>query len=157
VRQSSANKPTVCTVVDRAPVGNTTPIRRILFNRPTDEAYTIPYSYITKNLVVSAAGAAQEEFSADTDEPILPLAYRHIITAKALYYAYRDRRDDRRSQEAAQEFTDLWLRISSDNEFGLARPSMAPRVNSYYTRSRRPMSGATPRIVSGPAFDELRE
>jgi hypothetical protein len=106
---------------------------------------------------VSSTGTAQEEFSADSDEPLLPLPYRHIIVAKALYWAYRDRRDDRRSGEANQEFVDLWLRITNDSEFGTSRPTMSPRISSYATRAKYPLSGATPRVVSGRAFDELRE
>lgn len=157
VRQQTAGKPTACTIIDRPPSGSTTLVRKVLFNRPTDQAYTIPYAYITKNLVVSSAGAAQEQFSADADEPLLPLPYRHIIVAKALYWAYRDRRDDRRSGEANQEFLDLWLRMANDSEFGQSRPMMSPRIASYHNRARRPMSGATPRVVSGTAFDELRE
>jgi hypothetical protein len=157
VRQQTAGKPTACTIVDRPPSGNTNLVRRVLFNRPTDDAYSVPYSYVTKYLVVSSAGVAQEEFSADADEPLLPLPYRHIIVAKALYWAYRDRRDDRRSNEANQEFVDLWLRMSNDNEFGQSRPTMSPRIGGYYTSARRPMSGGTPRVVSGTAFDELRE
>lgn len=157
VRMQTPGKPTACSIADRPPSGNTNLVRRILFNRPTDQAYSIPYSYITKYLVVSSAGVAQEEFSADADEPLLPLPYRHVIVAKALYWAYRDRRDDRRSGEANQEFIDLWLRIANDNEFGTSRPTMSPRIASYFTRARRPMSGATPRVVSGTAFDELRE
>lgn len=157
VRQQTAGKPTACTIIDRPPSGSTTLVRRVAFNRPTDQAYSIPYSYVTKYLVVSSAGTAQEEFSADADEPLLPLPYRHVIVAKALYWAYRDRRDDRRSNEANGEFLDLWLRIANDAEFGSSRPMMSPRIASYHNRSRRPMSGATPRVVSGTAFDEFRE
>lgn len=157
VRANSAGKPNACSIMDRPPSGSTSLVRRVAFNRPTDQAYSIPYSYITKYLVVSSAGTAQEEFSADADEPLLPLPYRHIIVAKALYWAYRDRRDDRRSGEANQEFVDLWLRISNDSEMGTARPTMSPRISSYASRARRPMSGSTPRVISGNAFDELRE
>lgn len=157
VRSQTAGKPLACTIVDRPPSGNTTPVRRVLFSRPTDEAYTIPYSYITKNLVVSSAGAAQEQFSADADEPIIPLPYRHVIVTKALYWVYRDRRDDRRSQEVFAEFTDLWMRIAHDYDFAMSRPTIAPRISSYAMRARRPLSGGTPRVVSGTAFDELRE
>lgn len=157
VRQQSGGKPTVCTIIDRPPSGDTNLVRRVAFNRPTDAAYTFPYSYITKNLVVSSAGVAQEEFSADADEPLLPLPYRHIIVAKALVWAYRDRRDDRRSGEANQEFVDLWLRIANDNEFGQSRPRFSVDMRGYHQATRRPMSGGTPRVTSGSAFDELRE
>ena len=157
VRQQTPGKPTAVTLIDRPPSGNVTPVRRVLFNRPTDAAYTIPYSYVTRYLVVTSAGVAQEEFSSDTDEPIIPLPYRHIIVAKALYWAYRDRRNDTRADAANQEFVDLWLRIANDNEYGGSRPSFSPGVSGYMNRAKRPMSGGTPRVTSGTAFDELRE
>lgn len=157
VRQQTAGKPTACTIMDRPPEANTNRVPRVCFNRPTDKAYSIPYSYITKNLVVGSDGTPKEEFTADADEPLLPFPYRHVIVAKALYWAYRDRRDDRRSNEAAQEFIDLWLRMSNDAELGASRPFMSPRIASYANRAKRPLSGVTPRVVSGTAFDELRE
>lgn len=150
-------KPKACTIIDRPPSGDVNPIRRVRFDRPTDQAYSIPYTYITSKLVVSSAGAAQEEFSADADEPLLPLPYRHIIVAKALYWAYRDRRDDRRSNEANQDFIDLWLRMVGDTQGGRSRPRMAVRMGPYARNARRPMSGFSPGVTAGTAFDELRD
>lgn len=149
-------KPQTACIIDRPPSGNTTPIRRVLFWKPPDQAYTLPYVYITSKLVVSSAGVAQEEFSADSDEPIVPLRYRHLIVMKALYWAYRDRRDDTRANLANAEFTDLWLRMSNDNEFGSNRAKISPMANPYSMKAKRPFSG-TPRVTSGNAFDEFRE
>lgn len=157
VRSATAGKPVSCTIADRPPSGSTALVRRVLFDRPTDEAYSVPYSYITKNLVVSSTGTAQEQFSADSDEPLLPLPFRHIIVMRALVWAYRDRRDDSRMQAAWQEFTDLWLRMVGDHEMGQSRPRMAPRISSYVSRARSPWSGASPGVVSGTAWDEFRE
>jgi len=158
VSSQTPGKPSACTIVDRPPSDNVTPIRRVVFNRPTDEAYSIPYSYITSKLVISTAGAAQEDFSADADESLMPLPFRHIIVAKALYWAYRDRRDDRRSESANQEFVDLWLRMVNDYEFGGSRPRLTANVASYFNRARRPMGGASsPGMTAGNAFDEFRE
>lgn len=149
-------KPQVACVTDHAPSGNTTPIRRVQLWKPPDEAYTLPYNYITSKLAVSSAGVAQENLSADTDEPIVPLRYRHLIVVKALYWAYRDRRDDTRANLANAEFTDLWLRMSNDNEFGSNRAKVAPMANHYAMKAKRPFSG-TRGVVSGSAFDEFRE
>lgn len=151
-------KPTECTIFDMPPSGNTTPIRRVAFNRPTDDFYSIPYVYVTKNIVVSSAGAAQEEFSADDDEPIMPLGFRHVITEKALYWIYRDQRDDNRMNAANQAFVDLWLRIANDYDLTARRPTLTARVGGYFNRARRPFGGgSSPGVVSGNAFDEFRE
>lgn len=151
-------KPQYCCIVDVAPTSDTTPIRRILFDKPTDEVYSFPYNYITNKLVVSSTGTAKEEFTADTDEPIMPLAYRHLIIERALFFVYRDWRDDNRMTAAAQSFTDMWLRMMGDQEFGQARATMTARVGGYYSAARRPMRRAnSPGVVSGTAFDEFRE
>lgn len=152
-----AGKPTNCCIVDIAPSGNTTPIRRVLFDRPSDQVYQVPYAYITKNIVVGSDGTGKEQFTADTDEPIMPLPFRHVIVERALFFVYRDWRDDNRMQAAQASFTDLWLRIANDGEFGQSRARMSARVGAYYSRARRPMSGATPGVTAGTAFDELRE
>lgn len=157
VLNQTPGKPVACTIMDAAPSGDTSLRRRIAFDRPADQAYMLPYAYITSKLVVSSAGVAQEELSADADEPLLPLPFRHMIGAKALYWMYRDRRDDNRANAANAEFTDLWLRMANDYEFGQARPTMTARVGSYMARAKRPMSGGTPGVTSGTAFDEFRE
>ena len=158
VTSRTPGKPKYCTIMDIAPSGSTTPIRRVLFDVPTDEVYSFPYTYITKNIVVDSTGTGKEEFTADSDEPIMPLAYRHLIVERALFFVYRDWRDDNRMQAAAQSFTDMWLRMMGDHEFGQARATMAARVAGYYSSAKRPMrSGGSPGVVSGTAFDEFRE
>lgn len=150
-------KPTECTILDLPPSGNTTPIRRVWFNRPANDFYSIPYAYVTKNIVVGSDGTAKEEFTADADEPIMPLPFRHVITERALYWIYRDRRDDNRANQAMATFTDLWLRIVNDYDLSQSRARMSANVASYWNRARRPMGGVTPNVTSGTAFDELRE
>jgi hypothetical protein len=120
--------------------GSTTPVRKIRVARPPDQVYAIPYSYITANLAVSTIGAAKAQLVDDTDEPIVPLRYRPAIVLHALYNWYRDRKDDARSQEAKAEYTDLMLRIGSDQEVGSPRPRLEPRTGGYRTRARRPWS-----------------
>ena len=131
-------RPTVASIIDYAPSGNTTPIRRVKFHQPPSTAMTVPYTYVTSNLAVSSAGAAAANLSDDSDEPIVPLRYRHAIFYHALYSWYRDRKDDSRSQEAKAEFTDIMLRIAADFEVGANRPRIQPRVSHYYQRARRP-------------------
>jgi hypothetical protein len=141
---SILGRPAVATILDFAPSGNVTPIRRVKFAPPPNDFFQIPYTYVTSNLAVSSAGAAQANLSADTDEPIVPLRYRHAIVLHALASLYRDKKDDTRSQEAKAEYTDIMARIMMDTEVGAPRPQLRPRVSNYarsakspYTRGRR--------------------
>lgn len=150
-------RPFVACIVDYAPSGNTTPIRRVKLHQPPSVNMTIPYNYITNQLVVSSAGVGQTGFSADSDEPIVPLRYRHAIVFHALYSWYRDKKDDARSQEAKAEYTDIMVRILSDSEVGGIRPMIRPRVSTYARSAQRPWSGSTgARYVTGTRFDQNR-
>lgn len=133
--------PTVACIIDAAPSGNTTPIRRVRFERPPSSAMNIPYAYITSNLCTSSAGVAQANLSADLDEPLVPLRYRHALLFHALYAWYRDKKDDTRSQEAKGEYTDLMLRIAADVEVGGKRAQIRPRISGYAGGARRPWRG----------------
>lgn len=137
-RNKITGRPEVATIFDKAFSGNTTPVRRVGFYKPPDKAYTIPYSYITSNLAVTTAGVAQAQLVNDSDEPIVPLRYRHAILLHALYFWYRDKRDDDRSAEVKQEYADLMLRIAADFEVGASRPQIRPRSGYYMHRARRP-------------------
>jgi len=134
-------KVTVATILDYAPSGNTTPIRRVRFAQPPNDYLLIPYAYITSNLAVSSAGVAAANLSADSDEPIVPLRYRHLIVFHALYHWYRDKKDDTRSQEVKAEYTDGMLRLAMDQEVGAARPQFRPRISAYAGYARRPWGG----------------
>lgn len=136
-------KPSVATLIDSAPSGNTTPIRRVKFYQPPSTFQLIPYTYITGNLAVSAAGVAAANLSAATDEPIVPLRYRHAILYHALAAWYRDKKDDSRSQEAKAEYVDMMTRIVMDNEIGGNRAQLAPRVGSYRRAATSPYSGGS--------------
>ena len=131
-------KPFVGTIVDKAPSGNTTAVRKIRFHKPPDIAYSLPYDYITSLLVVSSAGVGQTSFSADTDEPIVPLRYRHVIVLHALYNWYRDKKNDPRAQSVKGEYVDAMQRIANDNEVGSSRPILKPRISHYKRKARRP-------------------
>ena len=138
---STTGRPTVATLIDSAPSGNTTPVRRVRFFKPPSTAMSIPYTYITSNLAVSSTGTAAANMSAATDEPIIPLRYRHALVFHALYHWMRDKKDDARMEAAKGEYTDLMLRIVSDVEVGGVRPQIRPRVSEYRRSANRPWGG----------------
>jgi len=139
-RNYTTGKPQIATLVDKAPSGNTTLRRLVKIYKPSDVAYSIPYSYVTANLVTASDGTAQTSFSADADEPIVPLRYRHAILLHALYNWYRDKKNDTRSQEVKNEYIDVMNRTVSDTEIGASRPSIRPRISHYIRKARRPYS-----------------
>lgn len=154
---SICGRPSVATLLDFAPSGNTTPIRRVKFAAPPNDFIIIPYAYITGNLAVSATGTAGVNLSADTDEPVVPLRYRHAIVFHALYHWYRDKKDDTRSQEAKGEYTDIMTRISMDQEVGATRPQLRPRVSGYVRSAKRPYSGRGGRYDINGRFDRMED
>lgn len=157
-RNSTTGRPRFASIVDRGFSGNTTPIRRVRLWKAPDDVYLLPYTYVTSNLAVSSSGTAQAALSADTDEPIVPLQYRHAIVFWALYNWYRDRKDDARAAAVKAEFTDLMLRITGDTEIGQQRPRLQPRVGPYARSARRPYSSArVGRYATGTWFDELAD
>ena len=156
-RNFLVGRPVVATLIDLAPSGSAALRRRVRFHKPPDNTYLIPYSFVTNKLVSSSGGTLQTSFSADSDEPIVPLAYRHAILYHALYNWYRDKKDDVRSQEVKVEFEQLLSRIVGDQEIGAPRPQIQPRISPYVRKARRPWNrGAGSRFISGSAFDELR-
>ena len=157
VRNKITGKPRVATILDKSFASSTTPVRKVRFHKPPDAAYSIPYAFVTNKLAVSSAGAEQTQLSADADEPIVPLIYRHAIVFHALYHWYRDKRDDDRSQQAKAEYTDLILRMTGDHEIGHSRPQFRPRLSGYARAAKRPYSSGTRgRYTLGSAFDEMR-
>jgi hypothetical protein len=102
---------------------------------------SIPYSYITSNLVVTNSGTEQSGFVNDDDEPIVPLQYRHAIPLHALQTWYRDKKDDARSQEVKAEYVDVINRIVADYEIGAVRTRIVPMVAPYQARARSPWRG----------------
>lgn len=147
-----------CAIFDKAFSGNTTPVRRVRFYRPPNVTMYIPYSYVTSYLAVTSAGVAQQQLSADADEPIVPLYARHLIVLKALEHWYRDKKNDTRSEEVKAEYIDGIARLLGDVEVGAQRPSIAPRVSGYTRRARNPYRGGGARKHTlGTGFDELLE
>ncbi len=156
-RNKTTGKPRIATIVDRAFSGSTTPVRKVRFHKPPDQAFLINYPFITNKLAVSSSGTALANLSSDSDEPIVPLQYRHAIVFHALYHWFRDKRDDARSQEAKAEYTDIMLRISGDQEIGRPRPRFQPRKGPYVSKAKRPYRGRHGgRYTTGDSFDEIR-
>lgn len=156
VRNYITGKPSVACILDKPFNGNTTPVRKIRFHRPPDKAYSIPYSYITENLVVQADGTAASVLSNDDDEPIVPLRYRHAILFWALYHWYRDKRDDDRSQEVRAEYGDIMRRTVSDIDKGSRRMRLRPGLAAYKAKSKVPYRGMRNRRYSvNDAFDRF--
>ena len=117
----------------------------------------IPYTFLTNKFAITAAGVELASMTSDTDEPIVPVPYRHILVLHALKNWYRDKKDDVRSQEVQGEWVDLMKRITGDQEIGGKRPVFRAKVSPIAQRARRPWHGtAGRRHVTGSRFDELR-
>lgn len=156
---STPGRPVVACILDFAPVSNVTPIRRVKLAAPPNNFIQIPYTYITANLVFKADGTAQTGFSADSDEPIVPLRYRHAIFFHAAYHWFRDKKDDTRSQEMKAEYVDIMSRIMMDTEVGGNRPRLAPKIAPYVRSARRPWrgGGTAKRYDNGGWFDRMSD
>jgi hypothetical protein len=153
---ATTREPEAAWIFDDDFASSTARVKKIRFWLPPDTFYSIPYWFITDKLVVSAAGAAQVSLSADADEPIVPLRYRHVLVFHALYHWYRDKKNDTRSQEAKAEYVDLMLRISNDFDIGERRARFEPTVGPYKTRAQRPYRrGAGGRFDVGGRFDRV--
>jgi hypothetical protein len=158
-KNSIPGKPGIACILDRAFVGNTVPVRRVALYRAPSANFSIPYSFVTNKLAVSATGVAQTSLVADTDEPIVPLQYRHAIILHGLFNWYRDKKDDTRSAETRQEFVDLMIRIAGDTEVGERRPTIQPVMSRYRGRARSPYRRGTGRSAysTGSRFDRMED
>ncbi len=156
-RNNNPGKPRVATLIRQEALSDAEIRTRVRFSPPSNDTYLFPYTYVTSNLAVSSSGTAAANLSADTDEPIIPLAYRQIIVLQALYNWYRDKKDDQRSVEVKAEWASLLTRVVGDQEIGSNRPRFQPRVSAGKRRAKRPWgSGISSRISTGTRFDELR-
>jgi hypothetical protein len=91
----------------------------------------------------------------DTDQPIVPLRYRHVIVFNALYHWYRDKKNDQRSQEAKGEYEQLLTRIADDLEIGGRHASIRVRRDAYVRRAKRPWSRGSARYDTNGKFDRM--
>ena len=129
VRNSIRGKPKLACFIHLAFSGSTSQRPRVVLSPVPDDEYAIPYWYYTANLAVTSAGVAQESLSDDSDEPIVPLRFRHAIVFHALYHWYRDMKNDTRSQEAKAEYTDIMTRALGDKWVGEQRPQIIPMTS----------------------------
>lgn len=151
-RNSTTGVPKLAAIFQKGFASSTSPRYRVVFHPAPDAVHSVPYTYVTSNLAVTAAGAEQTQLVNDTDEPIIPLRYRHMIIFHALYHWYRDRKDDARSAEARAEYVDLVKRVANETQIGQDRPRLRP-----LRRSLRygPMSSG--RFDVNDRFDRLED
>lgn len=156
-RNNVPGKPKWALMIDKAFSigGSTARVRRLVLGPPPDTTYLFPYRYITVNLAVTSAGVEATALSNDTDEPIVPLEYRHAILYHALYNWYRDKKDDTRSQEALQAYTDIMVRTLADVEIGARQPTLQPNMEQYAQTAYHPYDnrGSNGYYTTGSWFD----
>jgi hypothetical protein len=149
VRNDLFQRPKVATLIQLRFSGTTAPRHRVVFHPVPNGNYSIPYSYNTTLLAVTAAGVEQSRLENDTDEPIVPRGKRQAITLYAKHEYYLDYKDDGRAAVAFQEYVDYMTRISGDVNLGDARPQ-------FYIR-RRQGGGVRQRFDMGDRFDQIRD
>lgn len=154
-RNSRSGRPNVATILQLNFATDTSARYRVALHPAPSAIYHIPYDYITSNLAVSSAGVEQTQLTADADEPIIPLRYRHVLVLGALYQWLRDRRDDARSGEVRAEYTQLITRMAGDLIVGTDNPRFVPMVGVYYQQARNPRRRGG-RYDPGGLFDTLR-
>jgi hypothetical protein len=152
-RNDTSGKPRVATLNVLSSSGNTTPRPRLCLQPYPNDEYSIPYDYVTSNRAVSSAGVEQAAMTADTDEPLMPLKYRHVPVAHALSNWLADRKDDlERSLKAQKDYEQLMTRITNDAGIGMKdRPRLIARAG--FNGSRRGRRG---RYSTNDDFDEMR-
>lgn len=157
-RPNVSGRPRAASILDLSFSGSTTPVRKVVFYPYPDQVYLIPYTYISNAVAVTSAGVEGTALSSDTDEPTMPLRYRHAIVFHALYHWYRDKRDDARSQEAKAEYVDIMQRIVNDQEVGThVQASIQPRMGMYTRHAYHPYSKRGGRRIDiGNEFDRFR-
>lgn len=116
------------------------PARKVKFYPYPDQAYLIPYSYISSTVATTSAGNALTDMSSDTDIPVMPLRYRHAIVFHALAHWYRDRKDDARSQAASAEYQSIMERIVGDHDIATHVTTQLQPRGAYVRAAQNPYS-----------------
>jgi hypothetical protein len=147
-RNSITGRPKWATQIELGPSGSTALRPRLVIAPPPDQAYSIPYGYITNLLAVDASGTGLVNMSSDTDEPIVPLRYRAAIYHYAMAMVY-EHKDDQRQQIALQQYAQIMQRTLSDVTIGDRHMRIEPAISSYVNYAEHPYNG--PR--SGRRFD----
>lgn len=147
----------VATWQDHPESSNTTPIRKVRFGPAPSNRQAIPYSYVTKNIVVDASGTRKASFTATTDEPIMPLRYRPIIVMGAKMHWYRDQKDDQRSLQCQQMYQQMLDSIVGDQDIGAQRMRIRPARMMYEQRARNPYRRGSRAYDVNGRFDRFEE
>lgn len=150
-RNSNTGKPRIATWIQLAFASATTPRHRVVLYPSPDDEYSIPYDYMTSYLAVSSGGTEQTQLTATTDEPIIPLGFRHILVLGAAYNWYRDRKDDARSQEVKAEYVELMRRMVGTSNIGQDRPRFRMDFSRYLGQRR------LGRFEIESEFDDIRD
>lgn len=140
-------KPRVACIVENT--GSSVGVfRKILLYPYPDQAYLIPYNYVTSVLGRSTGGTDLTNLSADSDEPTMPLRYRHAIIYHAIYHWYRDKKDDARAESAKAEYIDVVNRIVGDHDIAThTKAQIQPNLDSYQRATYTPYSGSSGRLI----------
>ena len=146
----------VAILEDYAPDGNVTLIRRIRFGPPPSNTQIIPYSYVTSNIVTASDGTAKGSFTADADEPTMPLHYRPIIVAGAKLHWYRDIKDDQRSLQVLPLYQQMLDRMIGDQDVGAQKMRIRTARGLYVSRAKRPYRGGQRYDING-RFDRFED
>ena len=153
-RPNVSGMPRAATLYDKPFASTSTPQIHVQFYPYPNAVLMIPYAYVTSNLAVSTAGVEAAQMSADTDEPILPIRYRHAIVLHAIAQWYRDKKDDTRSEPAKAEYQDEVSRLVGDQRIGAnTTAQITPKVGLYHSR---PYSGGRRRYSTNNSFDDFR-
>lgn len=135
-----SGRPRVACLIDTDTSGTSSiPTRRVVFYPYPDQVYNIPYTYISSTLATTSAGSPLISMASDTDEPLMPIRYRHAIVYHALQNWYRDRKDDARSESAKAAYEDIMMRIVGDHD-----------IATHVTTRLLPSGGGYHRYASAP-------
>ena len=159
-RPNVSGAPRIAALIDIGFGTSTTPIRRVQLYPYPDTVHQLPYAYVTSNLAVSSAGVEASALSADSDEPNMPLRFRHIIVLEALCQWYRDRRNDNRYDAVKAEYELAKDRMLNDQDIAtFAMAQIQPRVSSYKSRAMAPyrQRGGRMNISVNNSFDRMED
>lgn len=156
-RNSHRGRPQCATVLDLAPSSSVSPQPRLLIHPAPDQVYNIPYRYITTYFAVSSAGTGAANMSDDTDEPIVPLRYRHVLVQYAVAHWYRDRKDDERFLAAKAEYDETVRRMGADQPVEQDHMRFIPRRYNQRGGVQYGSHRYGSRYSSDSRFDELRD
>lgn len=137
-----SGRPRVACLIDSTSTGAVlTPVRKVVFYPYPDQAYLIPYTYITSVVATDGStGAGLTNMSGDSDQPTMPLRYRHAIIFHALSHWYRDRKDDARSQAASAEYQSIMERIVGDHDIATHTTAYLQPRGGYVRAAQNPYS-----------------